>query len=239
MDVSSLNSGTVDTKQWLNPVVGDLKAKTASASSFQVTDEDSQDTVQLSGGIYRRAASLSPAFTVNPITPPGFGPGMVEIANTNVAEGDIPINALVPGCSYELYFSGKALDATTATSGTIIFYPCFKTTQPTDYPDCMTEIPTDYGANAFEQGFEVRLIFRVVSTTDATMRLECSWTATMNLAGVGVAQVRQFTNTGSSSMNTPSRAASVTKRFPFTIWAKSEGGPYTLTRTQLYLRRLS
>jgi hypothetical protein len=238
MDLNSLNSGTAATKGWLHPVCGHVKAQKVSADSFEVTDEESQDTVQLSGGIYRRAASLSPAFTVNPIIPP-FGAGMVDIANTNVSEGDIPINALAPGCSYELYFAGKVLDATTATSGSIIFYPCFQATQPTDYPDCMTEIPTDYGANAFEQGFEVRLIFRVVSTTDTSVRLECSWTSTMNLAGVGVAQVRQFTNTGSSSMNTPSRAASVTKRFPFTIWAKSEGGPYTLTRTQLYLRRIS
>jgi hypothetical protein len=238
MDLRSLNSGSTADKQWLNPVVGDLKAKTVGASSFQITDEDAQDTVQVNGGIYRRASGLRVPFTINPITPP-FGAGMVDIANTNVSEGDIPINALNPGCSYELYFSGKVLDASTATSGVIVFYPCFKATQPTDYPDCMTEIPTDYGANAFEQGFEVRLIFRVVSTTDTTVSLDCSWTSTMNLAAVGPAQVRQFTNTGASAMNTPSRAASVNKRFPFTIWAKSEGGPYTLTRTQLYLRRIS
>jgi hypothetical protein len=238
MDLRSLNSGSTADKQWLNPVVGDLKAKTVSSSSYQVTDEESQYIIPLSGGIYRRAAGNSPAFTVNPITPP-FGAGMVDIANTNATVGGIPIDALVPGCSYELYFSGKVLDASTATSGVIVFYPCFKETQPTDYPDCMTEIPTDYGANAFEQGFEVRLIFRVVTATDTSVRLECSWTSTMNLADVGPAQVRQFTNTGSSSMNTPSRAASVTKTFPFTIWAKSQGGPYTLTRTQLYLRRIS
>lgn len=241
MDVSSLNSGTVDTKKWLNPVVGDLKANTVGASSFQVTDEESNDTVQLSGGIYRRAAGSSPSFIVNPITPPGFGPGMIEIANSQTNEGDIPINALVPGCSYELYFSGRAVDASIATSGLIIFYPCFKTTQPTDYPDCMSEIAVDFAATADPQGFETRLIFRVVATTDTTVQLDCSWTSTWNsgLADPAQTQSRHFTGSGTSAMNTPSRAASVTKRFPFTIWAKSQGGPYTLTRTQLYLRRLS
>lgn len=241
MDLRSLNSGSVETKQWLNPVVGDLKAKSVSASSYQVTDEDSNDTVQLSGGIYRRAAGSSPSFIVNPITPPGFGPGMVEIANSQTNEGDIPINALVPGCSYELYFSGKVVDASVATSGLIIFYPCFQATQPTDYPECMTEIATDFAATGDPQGFETRLIFRVVATTDTTMQLECSFTTSWNsgTADPAQAQFRQFTNTGSLPMTTPSRAASVTKRFPFTIWAKSQGGPYTLTRTQLYLRRLS
>jgi hypothetical protein len=164
---------------------------------------------------------------------------MVEIANSQTNEGDIPINALVPGCSYELYFSGRAIDASVATSGLIIFYPCFKTTQPTDYPDCVSEIAADFAASADPQGFEVRLIFRVVATTDTTMLLECSWTASWNFGLAEPAQFRQFTGTGQNAMNTPSRAASVTKRFPFTIWAKSQGGPYTLTRTQLYLRRLS
>ena len=237
MDVSSLNSGTVATKQWLNPVVGDLKAKSVGAASFQVTDEDANDTVQLSGGIYRRAAGSSPGFNITSITPP-FGPGMVDIATVNTQEGGIPINALVPGCSYELYFSGRFIDASPSGGGGIYVYPCFKATQPTDYPDAFCEIIIDSGAVETPQGFEVRVIFRVISTTDTTITLEVTWTTACN-KGTIPSVVRENTNVLPQTSNTPSRSESVDKRFPFTIWTYAVGGPFSCTRTQLYLRRIS
>jgi hypothetical protein len=238
MDVSSLNSGTVDTKLWLNPVVGDLKAKTVGSASFQITDAASNDTVQLSGGIYRRAASVSPVFSVIAVTPP-FGAGMVDVGSLNTSEGEIPISALAAGCSYELYFSGKVLDASPGTAGNINFYPCFKNTQPTDYPDIITELVVNFAANAFEQGFEARMIFRIISTTDTTIQLECSSTTVSNQAAAGPSEVRHFTNTNVLTPSTPSRIASINGRLPFKIWATSGLGTYTFTRTQLYLRRLS
>jgi hypothetical protein len=238
MDLNSLNSGTAVTKGWLNPVCGNIKAQKVSASSFEVTDEESNDTVQLSGGIYRRAAGSSPTFTVPAVTPP-FGAGMVEVATSQANEADVPISALAAGCSFELYMSGRFIDQSPAAGGTIVFYPCFQATQPTDFPQAMCELPVDGGAVAGLQGFEVRMIFRIISTTDTSFQFECSWTTMMNLAAAAPSQVRQFTNTVTGSLTTPSRTASVTKRFPFTIWARGESGPFTLTRTQLYLRRLS
>jgi hypothetical protein len=237
MNVSSLNSGTVDDKLWLNPVVGDLKAKSVGAASFQVTDEESQDTVQLSGGIYRRAAGSSPAFAIISVTPP-FGAGMVDIATLNTNEGGIPISALVPGCSYELYVSGKFVDSSPGTGGAIYTYPCFKETQPTDYPDAFCEIILDSGAVPDVQGFEFRVTFRVVSYTDTTITLEATWTTACNKATIP-SIVRQQTNTLLQTSNTPSRAASVTKRLPFTVWTYAVNGPFAFTRTQLYLRRIS
>ncbi len=238
MDVSSLNSGTVTNKEWLNPVVGSLLARSVGASSFQVIDEASDDTVQLSGGIYRRAAGSSPTFTVPAVTPP-FGAGMVEVGTSQANEGDVPISALAAGCSFELYMSGRFIDQSPAAGGTIVFYPCFQATQPTDYPQALCELPVDGGAVSILQGFETRMIFRIISTTDTSFQFECSWTTMMNLAAAAPSQVRQNTNTVTGSLTTPSRAASVTKRFPFTIWARGESGPFTLTRTQLYLRRIS
>lgn len=238
MDLRSLNSGSTADKQWLNPVVGDLKAKTVGASSFQITDEVSQDTVQLSGGIYRRASGASPTFTVPAVTPP-FGAGMVEVATPNTTEGEIPIAALAPGCSFELYLSGRFVDQSPGAGGTIIFYPVFQTTQPTDFPQAMCELPVDGGAESIIQGFEVRMIFRIISTTDTSFQYECSWTTMMNLAAAAPSQVRQFTNTVTGSITTPSRSASANGRLPFTIWARGESGPFALTRTQLYLRRIS
>lgn len=235
MDLNSINSGTTDAKGWLNPVVGALKARSVGADSFQITDADSQDTVQLSGGIYRRASGFSPSFNVVAISYP-FGAGMVDIANTQVSEGDVPISALVAGSSYELYFAGRFVDLSPGGNGAITFYPCFRSTQPTDFPDTMFELTVDGSATGNIQGFEARAIFRIISTTDTTIQFEASTISVMNKDAIP-ATVRQFTNTVVLSTNTPSRAGS--NRFPFTIWAKSDNGPHTLTRTQLYLRRLS
>ena len=233
-----MNSGTVESKGWLNPVCNALSANKVSAASFEITDAASNDTVQLSGGIYRRAAGSSPTFTVPAVTPP-FGAGMVEVATSQANEGEIPISALTAGCSFELYMAGRFVDQSPGAGGTIVFYPCFQATQPTDYPQAMCEFPVDGGAVSDIQGFEIRMIFRIISTTDTSFQFECSWTTMMNLAAAAPSQVRQFTNTVTGSITTPSRSASTTGRFPFTIWARGESGPFTLTRTQLYLRRIS
>jgi len=237
MDLNSLNSGTAETKGWLNPVVGDLNAKTVGASSYEITDEASNDTVQLSGGIYRRAAGSSPTYAITSITPP-FGAGMVDIASSNTNEGGIPISALVPGCSYELYFSARYTDLSPGTGGAIYAYPCFKETQPTDYPDAFCEMIIDSNATSDVQGCEARVVFRIVSNTDTTITLEATWTTTMNRAIIP-SIVRQQTNTLLQTSNTPSRSASATGRLPFTIWAYGVNGGFSFTRTQLYLRRIS
>ena len=237
MDLNSFNAGPVSEKGWLNPICGDLKAKSVGAASFQITDEASQDTVQLSGGIYRRAAGASPTYSIIPITPP-FGAGMVDIASSNTNEGGIPIAALVPGCSYELYFSARYTDLSPGGGGGIYTYPCFKETQPTDYPDAFCEIIIDSGATASVQGCEVRVIFRVVSNTDTTITLEATWTTLCNKADIP-SITRENTNLLLQTSNTPSRIGSATGRLPFTVWTYAVGGPFSFTRTQLYLRRIS
>jgi hypothetical protein len=232
MDLRSLNSGSVDSKGWLNPVCGSLSAATVGAPSFQITDEDSQDTVQLSGGIYRRAASTSAVFTLVP------APNYANIALSNVQEGDIPTAALVAGCSYELYIAGRFTDGSPGSGGGITIYPGFLSTQPTGPEDSMCEIIVDSGATASIQGFEARLVFRIVSFTDTSVSVECTWSSMSN-AATTPSTCRVFTNTVVITAPTPSRAASVTKRLPFSLWAKGDGGNFSFTRTQLFLRRIS
>lgn len=232
MDLRSLNSGSVDSKGWLNPVCGELEAKTVGSSRFQITDADSNDTVELSGGIYRRAASTSAVFTLVP------APNYSNIALTNVQEGDIPTSALVAGCSYELYVAGRFTDGSPGSGGGIFIYPGFLSTQPTGPEDSMCEIIVDSGATANIQGFEARLVFRIVSFTDTSVSVECTWSSMSNAATVP-STCRVFTNTVVITAPTPSRAASVTKRLPFSLWAKGDGGNFSFTRTQLFLRRIS
>ena len=233
MDLRSLNSGTVESKQWLNPVCGELEAKTVGASSFQITDADSNDTVQLSGGIYRRAASTSAVFTLVP------APNYANIALTNVQEGDIPSSALVAGCSYELYIAGRFTDGSPGSGGVISIYPGFLTTQPTGPESSMCEILIDSGNTASIQGFEARMVFRIVSFTDTSVSVECTWSSLCNAAALPPSICRVFTNTVVITAPTPSRTESVTKRLPFSLWAKGDGGNFSFTRTQLFLRRIS
>ena len=238
MDLNSLNSGTTDTKGWLNPVVGDLKAKSVGSASYQITDEDSNDTVQLGGGIYRRAAGTSPVITISTIAAPPFGPGLIDIANLGTSEGDIPISALVGGCAYELYIAGRFTNSTPASISGIYMSPSFTATQPTDFPDRITELIVDNGAIGDVQGFELRLTFRIVAHSDTTVVLEAS-ANTMSNRGLVPSIFRTLNNLTTLTVNTPSRSASVTKRFPFGVWCRTDANSVVMTRTQLYLRRIS
>jgi hypothetical protein len=237
MNVSSLNSGTVDEKTWLNPIVGALKAKSVAAESYQITDADSNDTVQLGGGIYRRAAGASPVYSLTD-SPAPFGAGMVDLITSNANEGGIPISALVGGCSYELYIAGRFTDGTPANIGAVYAYPSFTTVQPTDFPQTMCEIIIDSAPTASVQSFEVRVTFRILAYTDTSIIYELTWNSAMNRAAIP-SEFRLMTNTLEGTVSTPSRAAQVDKRLPFTLWARSVGGPISLGRTQLYLRRIS
>lgn len=237
MDLRALNSGTVETKQWLHPVVGDLKAKSVGAASYQITDEDSNDTVQLGGGIYRRASGASPVYSLTDTVAP-FGAGMVDLITSNTVEGGIPLTALVGGCSYELYIAGRFTDATPGNIGAVYAYPSFTTVQPTDFPQTMCEIIIDSASTAAVQSFEVRVTFRIIAYTDTSLIYELTWNSAMNRAAIP-SEFRLITNQLEGTVSTPSRAASVDKRLPFTLWARSVGGPISLGRTQLYLRRIS
>lgn len=237
MDLRSLNEGTVATKGFINPVVGNVKAKSVGAESYQITDADSNDTVQLSGGIYRRAAGSSPVYSLTD-SPAPFGPGMVDLISSNANEGGIPLNALVGGCSYELYFAGRFTDGSPAGGGAVYAYPTFTTTQPTDYPQTMTEIIIDSGASAALQSFEVRMIFRILAYSDTSIIYELTTYSASDRQAIP-SEFRVKTNGLEGTVSTPSRAAQVDKRLPFTLWARSVGGPISLGRTQLYLRRIS
>jgi hypothetical protein len=237
MDLNSLNSGPISEKGWLNPICNAIKAKSVGAASYQITDEESQDTVQLSGGIYRRAAGASPVYSLTD-SPAPFGAGMVDLITSNTTEGGIPLNALVGGCSYELYFAGRFTDATPANIGAVYAYPSFTTVQPTDFPQTMCEIIIDSAPAAGVQSFEVRVIFRILAYSDTSIIYELTWNSAMNRAAIP-SEFRMITNPLEGTVSTPSRAAQVDKRLPFTLWARSVGGPISLARTQLYLRRIS
>lgn len=237
MDLNSLNSGPISEKGWLNPICNAIKAKSVGAASYQITDEESQDTVQLSGGIYRRAAGASPVYSLTD-SPAPFGAGMVDLISSNTTEGGIPLNALVGGCSYELYFAGRFTDATPANIGAVYAYPSFTTVQPTDFPQTMTEIIIDSAPAAGVQSFEVRVIFRILAYSDTSIIYEMTWTSACDRAAIP-SEFRIKTNPLEGTVSTPSRAAQVDKRLPFTLWARSVGGPISLARTQLYLRRIS
>ena len=237
MDLNSLNSGPISEKGWLNPICNAVTAKSVGAASYQITDEESNDTVQLGGGIYRRAAGTSPVFGLTD-TPAPFGAGMVELITSNTTEGGIPINALLPGCSFELYLAGRFGDATPATTGAIYAYPAFTTLQPTDFPQTMCEIIVDSAPVAGIQSFDVRVTFRILSYTDTSIIYELTWKSSMDRNAIP-SEFRMKTNTLEGTVSTPSRLASVDRRLPFTLWARSVGGPIALSRTQLYLRRIS
>lgn len=227
MDVSSLNSGTVETKGWLNPVCGELEAKNVVSETLQKINVGTGQRFPISGAIYERALANSAAYTV--------GDTLVEITSTNVLGSNIPADELVEGSTYEFYVSGRFGDITPTTGGAIKLFPSFSLSAPATSTDYFAEITVDALADAGgSQRFESRCIFRVLTKTDTTVTLEVSWSSMCD-RNMAPSYLRNFV-AGLQTINTPSRLTNVA--IPFVIWARGDVGPYILTRTQYYLRRV-
>jgi hypothetical protein len=95
MDLDSLNSGTVDTKGWLNPTVGVLTAKKIIC-----------DDIESSGGI-PTVANLGWNSLFPPQAPELALSGQGLLLNTSISpSASVPGAELVPGSTWELYAAG-------------------------------------------------------------------------------------------------------------------------------------
>ena len=95
MDIDSINGGTIDTKGWLNPVVGTLRAKKVICSDIE--GDSGVPTVANLGW-----NSLFPPQTSQQVLN-----GQGFLFNTNISpSASVPAAELVPGSVWELYATG-------------------------------------------------------------------------------------------------------------------------------------
>ena len=243
MDIDSINGGTVDTKGWLNPTVGTLRAKkiicddiedngasgTVSAQNFQTVSPNADNLFLPMGG------AISCRSTGNFNVPALSTTTFTEVSATNADKNFVFPTNLVVGSVYEYYMSGQFTNSA-GTSGALQFYPAFNTNTPTGVSgDFMGEflIPFEAkGLPATPSAFEFKVTFRVTSLTATSVT--CESVSTGIAGGPEASYVRVQRGFDPQPATTPDRSSYV---IPFIVWAKGQGS-YAFTRTISYLRQI-
>ena len=242
MDIDSINAGTVDTKGWLNPVVGTLRAAkiycddiegaggasdTVSAQKFQTVSPNADNLFLPMGG------AVSCRSTDNFHVPALSSTTFTQVSATNADKNFIFPTNLVVGSMYEYYMAGEFSNPT-GTNGALSFYPAFNQDTPFGAGTYMNEFIIPFpavGLPVVAQTFELKITFRVTAFTDTTVTCESVYTGTAQGPETAVIRVERGYNPQPS--NTPARSSYV---IPFIVWAK--GANYAFTRTISYLRQI-
>jgi hypothetical protein len=104
MDIDSINAGTVDTKGWLNPTVGTLRAKKIICDDIE------------GGGGLPTVANLGWNSLFLPQAPELVLDGQGLLLDTSISpSASVPSTELVPGSVWELYAAGVITPVNSAT----------------------------------------------------------------------------------------------------------------------------
>lgn len=229
MDASSLNGGTVLSKAWLNPVVGSLKANTATAANFVTEDPAS--------GISKPVTSIVYA-SQNTLTSPVYNTGgsayqYVDMTTFGVIGSLVPISKLVVGSTFEVYMSGSFTDNPQGT-GALSFYPTFGSGDPTG-GQYAVEILIPYDSIASAKFFEFRCILRVVSFTDTTITCKASYTSSSSAA----TSARSFVGGDATANTVTTFSRTVEDSFQLIVWVQGQVFGQVVTRDQYYVRQIA
>lgn len=243
MDLDSLNGGSVDTKGWLSPVVGTLRAKkiicddiedngssgTVTAQTFQLSSPTISNLFIPMGGAVTCRTAANFSTTINTST-------YTEVSTSATSQNYVFTTKLDIGSVYEYYMSG-AFTNSAGTSGALQFYPAFNTNTPTGVSgEFMGEYIVPFEAKGFPatpSAFEFKVTFRVTSLTATSVT--CESVSTGIAGGPDASYVRVQRGFDPQPATTPDR--SVNAIIPFIVWAKGQGS-YTLTRSISYLRQI-
>jgi hypothetical protein len=244
MDIDSINGGTIDTKGWLNPTVGTLRAKkiicsdiedggastTVSAQDFQTVSPNADTLFLPMGGAISCRSTANFSTTINSTT-------FTQVSATSADKNFIFPNNLVVGSMYEYYISGQFINPA-STSGALTFWPAFTNTTPTGaFPGTFMNsfiVPFDAkGPPATPTAFELRITFRVSAFTDTTVTCESMYTSIAE--GPNASYPRVERGYDPQPANTPARSNNIV--IPFIVYAQG-GDNFSFTRTISYLRQI-
>jgi len=225
MDLNSLNSGTVEKKAWLNPVVGTITSQTSQAGQYLLKDPVSGWPARQGGAAFRYQTGI-------PIPIYDLTAGVYTDVTTQQVTGNyIPTNQLLVNNTFEIYMAGQFLEENYPLAGALQLYPAF--VQPSTIADAMTEINIPFDSVLGAKSFEFRCIFRVIAFTDATITCQVSWTGTAY--GTGSSKVNAVTDTSIVPIPTASRGSN--EILPLRVYAT--GAFETFRRYQFYIRQIS
>ena len=246
MDISSINDGTVDTKGWLNPTVGTLRAKkiicddieggggpvTATIVQAQEFREVSPNAdnlyLSLGGAVSCHTTANFNAPALNLVT-------YTQVSATGSEKNFIFPNNLVVGSMFEYYMAGWFSNPT-GTSGSLRFYPTFTSSAPSSVGTYMNVflIPFPAAVPPFggQSAFELKITFRVTAFTNTTVTCESMHTGIAQGPETAVTRIER----GFDPQPTITLDRTLNYVIPFTVWAQGDG--YTFTRTMSYLRQI-
>lgn len=226
MDLRSLNSGTVESKQWLNPVCGTIRANIVETEESKTRDEQT-------GTVFPNTSTMYVYYTPAPIASSISVPGVFLTDGRSASS--VPASAFVPGAMFDYFYAGKFVDTTPANASSLILSLTFNEAAiPITIQETFCDAIVSSGQSTdTEQMFQVRVTFHVTAagptsiTVHQTMLMLCNGTANANV----------INNSETKVVTTPSRVLSpIFSPRPFALAA---GGPVTLTTFNWYLRRIA
>jgi hypothetical protein len=220
MDIDSINGGTVDSKGWLNPVVGVLSAKKIIC-----------DDIESSGGI-PTVANLGWNSLFPPQTSQQVLNGQGLLFNTNISpSASVPAAELVPGSVWELYAAGVITP--NAPSGVLGIGINFNTSTPSSTLNGVACIAAYTNTLNSTAQYEYHGTFRVLTYTD---------NISLTVATVGSLVTRRSDGATQTDLDTFQATASapiVDGRISVIMCAGADGADFGVTRRLAYLRRIA
>jgi len=221
MDIDSWNSGSVDSKQWLNPVVGVLRAKQI------ICDEIS------GGGGIPTVANLGWNSLFLPQAPDLVLNGQGTLFNTSISpSASVPAAELVPGSVWELYAAG-VITPVDAASGILGIGINFNTSTPSAVLNGVACIAAYTNTLNTPAQYEYHGTFRVLTYEN---------NISLTVSTIGKLVTRRNDGLIQTDLDTFERTASapiVNGRTSVILCAGATGADFGITRRLAYLRRIA
>jgi hypothetical protein len=226
MDLSALNSGTVESKQWLNPVCGILSANIVAAEESRTNDEQT-------GLSFPNTSTMYVWYTLAPSL------NTVDVPRQLITAGrsstSVPAQAFVAGSVFEFFVAGWFQDTTPGNTSSVAIGLTFRNSTA-DWAladSCCDAILSSNQSTDTLQMFHVRSTF--ILNESGPTSVGGSFSTVSSINGTQNAQVTNNSTTG--SVNTPSRVTQNT--FSPCLVVYSAGGPVTLRIYNWFLRRIA
>jgi hypothetical protein len=223
MDIDSINGGTIDTKGWLNPTVGTLRAKKIIC-----------DDIEGDGGI-PTVANLGWNSLFLPQAPELALSGQGLLLNTSISpSASVPGEELAPGSTWELYAAGVITPVDSA-DGVLSLGITFSTDIPSGVLDTAACVVAYANSLNTPAQYEYHGTFRVLEYDYDNFAITVSCVGKL-VTRRNDGQVKTLVDTFERTTWAPGTGDG---RVSVILCAGAFGSAFGITRRLAYLRRIS
>jgi hypothetical protein len=164
MDIDSINAGTVDTKGWLNPTVGTLRAKKIICDDITPAPIPPEPTGVPNLGWVRTEAAPGQAVTINA----GQFGYFWKDGTSSTPSGEVPLDQFGVGSVWEVFYSGIITQNSAGVAG-LLFGLVLNPNIPFSIGSNIAGAVSYSSADTFPTKFEVRITVRVLGVPSGDM----------------------------------------------------------------------